>query len=374
MERPDERELALRAMRVILGGTSRAAELEQLARRRLIEQSVENALFWQPWPTVGVDRASCAKRQLALSANRPVLLSTCHLGPYFLNMSTFSSLGLSPIAVSAPWFFASPSADYWGRRLARWRQGLSERGQRLACSANAFPVIRALLEQGEIVLNYFDIPGSSRMRFLGKPVMLTGGSARLAFETDALILPLRARRAGNRVWTDFSAPLDPRAFAGTAQLQEALARVHERWVLELPHTLEDPNRAGAWEQGASEPRMGATEPNIDRVRRTLSARPVLQRGQPRQPRDGAGAARAGASRRAARSRRTCKRASLACSRWASSRAPRRLARLSDWRGPAWTSARCAGTWSRRCARAAHCAPSCARGRLMRCTSTATRWP
>ncbi len=251
-KRTDEREHALRTMRAILGGTSRADELEQLARRRLIEQSVEDALFWQPWQTVSVDGASCANRQLALSSKRRVLLSTCHLGPYFLSMSAFSSVGLSPIAVSAPWFFASPSPDYWGRRLARWRQGLSDRGQRLVCSADAFPVIRALLEQGEMVLNYFDMPGSSRIRFLGKPVMLTGGSARLAFETDALILPLRARRAGDRVWTDFSAPLDPHGFAGAAELHEALARVHERWVLELPHTLEDPNRAGAWEQGASE--------------------------------------------------------------------------------------------------------------------------
>jgi hypothetical protein len=34
-------------------------------------------------------------------------------------------------------------------------------------------------------------------------------------------------------------------------LHEALARVQEDWILELPATMEDPNRIGSWEGGAS---------------------------------------------------------------------------------------------------------------------------
>lgn len=249
---PDERRHALKTMSVILAGTARAGEVEELARRRLIEETVQEALFWQPWRAALVDEASRSNQERALSSKRRLLLSACHFGPYFVNMSAFASLGCSTIAVSAPWFFRDPTPDYWGRRLARWRTGLAERNQRLASSAGGFALARALLEHGELVLNYFDMPGSRRTDFLGKPVMLTGGSSQLAFQTEALVLPLRARRDGNRVWTDVFEPLDARDFSTADELHLALAALHERSILEFPETLEDPCRPGAWESGAGE--------------------------------------------------------------------------------------------------------------------------
>jgi lauroyl/myristoyl acyltransferase len=251
-ENPVERRRALASMNAILGGTPRASEIEQLARLRLIEEEVQRALYWQPWRTSSVAETSAANLQRALSANRRVLVSACHLGPYFLQMSAVTSLGLVPYAVAAPWFFEDPTPDYWGRRLARWWQGIAKRNERLVYSVGAFPVLNGLLEQGEVVLIYFDMPGGTRTDFLGKPVMLSSGSAKLAFNTEALVLPLRARRAGDRVWTDVFEPLDPRDFAGADELHRALAAVHERSILELPETMEDPNRAGAWENGATE--------------------------------------------------------------------------------------------------------------------------
>ena len=265
-EEPEERRRAIAAMTAIVGATARAGEVDGLARRRLVDERVQRALFWQPWRTVSVDGASSENLRRALSSDRRLLLSACHLGPYFLNMSALASRGRSPIVVAAPWLFEKPTPDYWGRRLARWQRGLGKRGERIARSTGGFPVAKALLEQGEIVLMYFDMPGSRRTPFLGKPVMLASGSAELAFQTEALILPLRARRAGGRVWTDVSEPLDARDFAGARELHGALTEVHERSILELPETLEDPNRAGAWENGATErewarPQAGAGEPS-----------------------------------------------------------------------------------------------------------------
>ncbi len=251
-ENPEQREHALASMNAILGGTERAGEIEACARRRLIEEEVQRALYWQPWPTSKVSATSAANLELALSANRPVLISACHLGPYFLQMSAVTSLGHSPFAVAAPWFFQDPTPDYWGRRLARWWRGIAKRNERLVYSVGAYPVLSALLEQGEKVLIYFDMPGGTRTGFLGKPVMLSSGSAKLAWGAQALVLPLRARRAGDRVWSDVFTPLDARDFADADALHIALAGVHERSILELPETMEDPNRAGAWENGATE--------------------------------------------------------------------------------------------------------------------------
>jgi lauroyl/myristoyl acyltransferase len=245
------RERALVSMDAILANTPRAGEVEQLARRRLIEEEVQRALFWQPWRTASLDLVSAANLRLALSGERAALVSACHLGPYFLQTSALTSLGSRPFVVAAPWFFADPTPDYWGRRLARWRQGIWARNVRMVCSVESFPVLQALLEGGETVIVYFDMPGGARTQFLGKPVMLSSSTARLAFATDALVLPLRARRAGSRVWTDVFEPLDPRDHASAYVLHRALAAVHERSILELAETLEDPNRAGAWEHGAT---------------------------------------------------------------------------------------------------------------------------
>jgi len=54
------------------------------------------------------------------------------------------------------------------------------------------------------------------------------------------------------VWLDAHPPLDPREHDGIEQLHEALAAVHERWILELPATLENPRRDGFWEAASAE--------------------------------------------------------------------------------------------------------------------------
>jgi len=248
---PSERARALAVTEAIVAGTGRAQELTELARRRLIEEQADGALFWEPWRVSELDGRSAAALGDALGAGRRLILSVCHLGPYFLQCSPLKPLGISTIFVSGPWFFEVPEPGLWGRRLARWRRGVEWLGGRLVPSAGSFEVVRALIETGEVVTSYFDMPGSTRTAFLGKPVDLSAGTSRLAHQTGALILPLRARRDGTRVFTDVWQAIDARRFAGPGELHEALAAVHERSILEIPEALEDPTRPGAWEQGAS---------------------------------------------------------------------------------------------------------------------------
>ncbi|MCW3069627.1 MAG: KDO2-lipid lauroyltransferase [Solirubrobacterales bacterium] len=246
-----ERDAALAAMDAVVAGTMLAADATRLARMYVIESQVHKALFWQPWKTAETDQASSAHLDQALGSGRPVLISSCHLGPYFHSMSVISSRGHIAHAVAGPWFFEEPTPDYWGRRLARWRKGVGARGELLVPSSGCFPILESLLLRGEIVRLHFDLPGSRQTRFLGKQVALASGSARLAFSTGALVLPVRARRAGNRVWTDVAAPLDPHGFTSCEALHDALAGVHEGWILQMPFALEDPHRPGAWEQQAT---------------------------------------------------------------------------------------------------------------------------
>ncbi len=244
------RSRALAATEAIVAGTERAGEVQALARRRLVEDEAYNALFWRPWRTSELDRSSAAALEHALASQRHLLISVCHLGPYFLQLSPVAARGLAPIAVAGPWFFATPTPDYWGRRLARWRQGASGRGERLVPTSAGFEALRGLLEGGEVMMSYFDLPGSIRTDFLGKPVMLASGTCQLAHQTGALVLPMRSRRAGRRVFTDIWEAIDSRDHATAEDLHRAIAAVHDRSILEMPEALEDPARPGAWEDQA----------------------------------------------------------------------------------------------------------------------------
>jgi lauroyl/myristoyl acyltransferase len=250
-ESPSARADAIAAMSAIVGDEIGAAELARLAEQHLVEIEVERALFWQPWRPVRLDATSSARLRRAQADDRGVLVSVCHLGPAGPGHGVLASPRRTFYSTSAPWFFEQPSHDYWGRRVAHWQRGLYDRNQRALPSPRSFSVLAGLLREGELVLVQFDMPGSHRTRFLGKPVVMTTGTARLAFAADALVLPMRNRREGHRVWADVEEPLDPREFSDADALHDALAVVHERWILEAPAALEDPRRDGAWEEGAS---------------------------------------------------------------------------------------------------------------------------
>jgi lauroyl/myristoyl acyltransferase len=248
----EAREDARATMRAILAGTARDRELESLARRHVIETESNMALFWQPPRDARMDAGSSAHLQSALASGRGVLLSCCHVGPWFDLATPVELNGRRAYAVFGDWFFETPTPNLWGRRLVHWqRKSAARKLERVIPASRSFVVIRDLLEAGEVVQSFFDMPGPHLTNFLGKPVMLADGTARLAVDADAVVLPARSRRVGHRSFTDFAAPLDARDFDDAEELHERLAAIHSELILEVAETLEDPRRDGAWEAGAT---------------------------------------------------------------------------------------------------------------------------
>jgi benzoate-CoA ligase family protein len=240
------REEALAAMETVVAGTERAEELQELARQHVIERTIDKALFWQqPW-SARVDPLAALRIREALAENRGVLFSSCHLGPFYRLQCAPPFKGRDTYIVPGAWFFKQPKPGYWGRRLARWHKGMPARP---LPAKGSFRTIQALLERGESVFVAYDMPGPHETHFLGKRVMLAEGTAQLAVRADAIVLPVRTRRAGHRVWVDAAKPLDPRGLT-VDQLHDALAALHERWILENPAAVEDPRDTG-WEHGAT---------------------------------------------------------------------------------------------------------------------------
>jgi lauroyl/myristoyl acyltransferase len=247
----DVRERARAAMSAIVGGTERAGEVESLARRHVIERQVLLMLFWQPPRQARIDERSRVNIEAALAAGRGVLFSVCHLAAFWDALTPLQAWSQSRFAVVGGWWFATPTADYAGRRLVRFQQRSQARQERLVCSLHSFAVIESLLGEGQIVESFFDIPGSRETRFLGKRAMLASGTARLAAAADAIVLPARTRRVGHRMWVDVSPALDSRDFADFEQLHDTLAAIHSGLILDVAETLEDPRRPGVWEAGAT---------------------------------------------------------------------------------------------------------------------------
>jgi benzoate-CoA ligase family protein len=253
-----DHDAALAAMDAVVGNTARAGELQDLARRHLIERQIDRALFWRgSWPA-SIEPSATERLHEAFTSGRGVLLSYCHLGPYYRMQSAAPFRDHEHYLVPGRWFFEPPSADYWGRRLARWRKGVDSR---LVPADWSYPIIESLLEHGKHVFLAFDMPGPHETSYLGKRAELADGTARLAVGTDSLVLPARTRRVGHGVLVEVAAALDPRNFTSFEQLHEALAQQHERWILEEPAAMEDPFEIG-WQRGATADAWSAPAPPL----------------------------------------------------------------------------------------------------------------
>ena len=241
---------AIDAITAIVAHTERAGEIESLARRRLIEAQANEVFFWRPWRAPELDAESRQNLIQAVSTGRGVILSSCHIGPFYQSMGAVAAVHPRAMGTAGPWLFKEgPGA--WGRRVERWRQGIADRGEELVQTGGAFERIAGLLENGEALQLYFDMPGAVQTSFLGKSVALAGGTARLAERAEALVLAIHTRRRGHRAATTIGRALDARDYGTYEELHQAIARFHERAILQTPEQVEDPNRAGAWEGGAS---------------------------------------------------------------------------------------------------------------------------
>ncbi len=235
-------------MESIVAGTGRASELEQLALAQVIERDAWDTLFWQPWHQLLLDESSREQLLAPIASGRAVILSACHTGPFFHRSVTLYSIGVHVAVVAGDFWFDPPSNDMWGRRLARWHRDVPELP--VTRPKGSFKVLSELLAERIPLLLYFDMPGRHETRFLGKPAMMVDGTARLAIEAEAVVVPIRCHREGHRVREEAFKPLDARDFAGVDELHQKLADVHSELILEYPEEMSAPSEFG-WGDGAT---------------------------------------------------------------------------------------------------------------------------
>lgn len=236
---------------VVAPGSGRDA----LARAHLAHTAAREQLLQRPWLVSGMPVDDIAHLRAACSHGRGVLVSYCHFGP-FPGIGVTVREHVENVHHVAGGWLAAPRPEFTTARVTRWRSIFENAGVPLITAEGCFPVVAELLRSGAVVVMAFDWPGSAETRFLGKPVWLASGSARLAKSTGAIVVP--AMRHFNRlqVRTRFGAPLDPRSHTDWCGLHAALAAQHEQWILAQPAALEDPRRDRAWGAAATAQRWG----------------------------------------------------------------------------------------------------------------------
>jgi lauroyl/myristoyl acyltransferase len=251
---PRAREQSRRAMDAILGP---AAVPDGLARDHLAHHAVREEFIRRPWMVRGMPVEGVEHLQRAHATGRGVLLSYCHLGPFpGLGVTAAEHAG-NVHQVALAWL-ANPRPD--PSQLTRWqawRSMFTAAGVPLIAANGCFPVVQELLSRGAVVVMAFDWPGSAESMFLGRPVALASGTARLSHMTGALVVPVMRYLHRWRPRTAFGPPIDPARHAGWPDVHVAVAARHEQWILDRPAALEDPRRTAAWEASATALRWGA---------------------------------------------------------------------------------------------------------------------
>ena len=246
---PDLRARSRREVELIVSNTRWSERLEELAYLRAVENEIARTLLWQPWK-VSCDSAASRTNMAEALSRKSFIVSFCHLGPFHCVTVPLQRAGREIIYVSDPWIFEPPEASYWGRRVVRIRQGVAGKARHIA-ARGSYSTLRSLLREGAAVGIAFDVPGGRQTRFLGKEVWLADGTARLAAETGVAVIPARTRRVKGRVVCDYAEALLPEKLRTVEAIHDALAWVHEQFILEEPHCLEDPGRPGSWGAGAT---------------------------------------------------------------------------------------------------------------------------
>ena len=231
---PDARERARAAVALAGGEPTDAAAL-----RHLEENRFRTEIAFRPWQW-GTRWIDGHHLEAAIAQGRGVIASYPHLGPLPGIGVALTRYDPRPCTVVGDWMF-NDQADAQARR---WRVSLERAGVTPIPSSGSAGTIAAALRSGRTVSIAFDVPGSTPTRFLGHDVLLASGTAWLAQETGALVVPIARGRSGWRPWTRAGAALEP----GDG-LHDALADVHTRFIRERPAEYENPDRPGWWGAG-----------------------------------------------------------------------------------------------------------------------------
>ena len=242
------RDEALRMTETIRGVPRDSPDASRFARERLVEDAVQAELNWRPWLGRRTEIEGMEHLASARTRERGVIVATAHVGPFLTLIHALAARGIR-VYVSGGQFGGEPAFD--GRR-GRWtlmqNRWVEDAGGRWVHRGGSYPLLRALLERGELCVMTVDAAGSVEVELGGHRAHVRGGVAALAVDTGALILPAAALRHGSRPVVTIFDPVEPADFADADELTRQLSQELGEVFLSEPEQVHL-NVFQLWERG-----------------------------------------------------------------------------------------------------------------------------
>ncbi|MDX6479418.1 MAG: Bacterial lipid biosynthesis acyltransferase [Gaiellaceae bacterium] len=200
---------------------------ERAARRRLVEDAVRAEVQWRPWlyrrmPVEGLEHLEQARA----ASKGGLILATIHVGAILGLVHALAARGLKLYLPGGEW--GIPTVEgLRGRWIATQNRWVEEAGARWVPLGESYPVLRALLERGEVCMLAVDVPGDVEVELAGRPARVRGGLARLALETGSPILPIATLRVRWGMVGFIGEPIDPATFDDPVELTRYLVAAQE---------------------------------------------------------------------------------------------------------------------------------------------------
>lgn len=239
--RPSAREEATQAMQLLLGRTSRAAEVERLARAWLVELCRHEELAWHTDLICTRPVRSLERLREQVDRGRGAILSVVHLGHFGAHPGCVARHGFPLVATVAPTLLGEqPRTPAGLRRAQLFRTFDHDPRVTVVDASGSYERLRSVLRGGGTVLLGCDLRGSTPVRFLGRTVRVPSGTARLSLETGAPVVVLSAEPDGLLERVVVQEPLLPEHFPTVPELLQAVLDRHAPAVLAWPQAYERP--------------------------------------------------------------------------------------------------------------------------------------
>ena len=233
-----QRRLAREVVRVVVGNDVSQDRVDELARAHLLENAIRDEFFWRPRAIERARIDGCHHLRDALASGRGVIVSYCHQGPHAGSSILIHKCGAPRVHIPGGKVVFEERKSRSEERYQRQHRLLSERGKgRFLPAKGSYETLASLLAEGEVLGLAFDVKGRTPTPFFGRTIHMTSGTARLAVETDSLVVPLLRGHDGHRFTARMEAALDPRDVGEMQDLHEALARHHDAWIAENPAAI-----------------------------------------------------------------------------------------------------------------------------------------
>lgn len=258
---------ALAAMELLVGRTSRAGDLEQLARAHLYETFLHEELAWRLDVVMTLPVTGLEHLRPHVTAGTGVLLSVLHQGHFGAHAACVARHGFPVSVLVASTLYGEQPRNFAGLyRRQLFATFSSSPDVTLVDATGSYAEVRTLLEAGRTVLLACDMKGSTAVRFLGRTVGVPSGTARLSMETGAPIVPLSVASDGRLERLHLQEALQPAEHRDAAALLQAVFDRHAPAVLAWPQGYERPRmhlRELGPDDGADGGPAGRTAPTVE---------------------------------------------------------------------------------------------------------------